>query len=186
MSVIRSIWNGPFFIGKLTQPASVGDVLLKVLEVLWRCFVVISGLALSASVIVIGYSEIEPKLFPPIQDSIAAKAFYAANLPKRSIEARTLNEVENEPCEAGWPVRIVFVNNNSEPITDIRFRLEGYKEGYSNNYVEYEVDGWESDVIIPAGGAVSNCYGVRTIDGVPADALTYEVNVWDASKADQK
>ena len=36
MSILGAIWNGPFDVGKLTQPVSVGDVLLKILEVLWR------------------------------------------------------------------------------------------------------------------------------------------------------
>lgn len=36
----QKIWNGPFYIGKLSQPVSVGDAILKVLETLWRTAVI--------------------------------------------------------------------------------------------------------------------------------------------------
>lgn len=39
----RAIWNGPFYIGPLTRPVSVGDVLMKVLETAWRGAVLIGG-----------------------------------------------------------------------------------------------------------------------------------------------
>ncbi len=33
---VRAVWNGPFFIGPLTQPISFGSALMKILEVMWR------------------------------------------------------------------------------------------------------------------------------------------------------
>lgn len=44
--IIRLVWNGPFHIGKLSPPVSVGDVLLKVLETAWRLILAIVGLLL--------------------------------------------------------------------------------------------------------------------------------------------
>lgn len=57
----RSIWNGPFYIGKLTQPVSVGDVMMKVLETLWRTALV--GVALFAGLIalILGNSRMESR-----------------------------------------------------------------------------------------------------------------------------
>ncbi|MNE31317.1 hypothetical protein D3C87_1296240 [compost metagenome] len=43
----QQIWNGPFFIGKLSQPVSVGDAIMKVLETLWRT-AVLTVLAIAA------------------------------------------------------------------------------------------------------------------------------------------
>jgi hypothetical protein len=43
----RVIWNGPFYIGPLVQPVSLGSALMKVLEVWWRALliVLVGGLA---------------------------------------------------------------------------------------------------------------------------------------------
>ena len=38
---LRAVWNGPFYIGELAQPVSVGDVLMKVLETAWRAAVIV-------------------------------------------------------------------------------------------------------------------------------------------------
>lgn len=38
-SVLKALWNGPFYIGKLEKPISVAEVMLKFLETVWRGFV---------------------------------------------------------------------------------------------------------------------------------------------------
>jgi hypothetical protein len=70
----RSIWNGPFYIGPLERPISVGDVLMKVLETLWRTGLVIVGLATTLLVLVLGWtwktSEDQKRALQQIQISV--------------------------------------------------------------------------------------------------------------------
>lgn len=188
MSIMKSIWNGPFYVGKLTQPVSVGDVLLKILEVLWRAIISIVVLGLSVA----GYIYyVHPVLYPPIKDSISAKALYTANLPEPPPVVRTgsslpsRDEIERQPCAKDFPVRIMVFNNGSRPVTDIRFELEGYAEGYSKNYVEYDMGGLESDRILAPNTGFSGCYRVRTKDGIRPETLTYKVDVWSADEVTQ-
>lgn len=42
--LVRAVWDGPFYIGPLSRPVSVGDVLLKTLETLWRAILSIVAL----------------------------------------------------------------------------------------------------------------------------------------------
>lgn len=37
--ILRAVWNGPFHIGKLERPVSMGDAVMKVLETAWRAVV---------------------------------------------------------------------------------------------------------------------------------------------------
>ncbi|GLT02200.1 hypothetical protein GCM10007897_36050 [Sphingobium jiangsuense] len=37
---IKYIWNGPFYIGQITRPVSIGDVLMKLLETAWRALII--------------------------------------------------------------------------------------------------------------------------------------------------
>jgi hypothetical protein len=188
MTILVAIWNGPFHVGKLAQPVSVGDVLLKILEVLWRAIISIIVLGVSVA----GYVYyVHPVLYPPAKDSISAKALYAANLPEPPPVVRTgasfpsSDEIERKPCAKDFPVRISVFNNGSKPVTDIRFELEGYIEGYSDNYVEYDVRNLTSDRILPPQRGFSGCYRVRTKDGIQPETLTYKVNIWSASEAKQ-
>ena len=41
------VWNGPFYVGPLVQPISVGSAILKVLEVAWRSLIVFLIIVLS-------------------------------------------------------------------------------------------------------------------------------------------
>lgn len=185
MSLLQSIWNGPFFVGKLTQPVSVGDVLLKILEVLWRAIISIIALGLSIA----GYAYyFHPVLYPPVEDSISANALYAANLPEPPPVVRSAaslpsrDEIESKPCAKDFPIRVLIFNNGSKPVTSISFQLEGYAEGYSKNYVEYDMGTQTSDRILAPNAGFSGCYRVRTKDGIQPETLTYKVDVRSASE----
>lgn len=187
MSILQSIWNGPFHVGKLAQPISVGDVLLKILEVMWR--LIISIIALGA--FFAGYiTYIHPKLFPPLKNSITAEAFYAADMlppppPVKTVvggnpPAPTLEELERSPCSKDYPIRISLYNKGSETLTDVRFQLEGFKIGYSTNYLQYE--SMSNDSILNPGFGATGCYAVRTKDQTDPKQLYYKVDVWSASE----
>jgi len=190
MSIIRSIWNGPFHVGKLAQPISVGDVLLKILEVLWRLVISIIALGLSIA----GYAYyVHPKLFPPIEDSITAEAFYSAYsatpavsinvADKNNPPAKSSEAAKQQQCPSDFPVRVTFYNNGSKAVKNIRFELEGFLIGYSTNRLQYQPI--NNDRILPAGYNNYGCYAVRTEQNVSPDQLYYRVNIWSVSELEQ-
>jgi hypothetical protein len=192
MTAMRSIWDGPFFIGKLTQPVSIGDVLLKTLEVLWRVAITLIGLAIVTGTALMAYAYIiGPVFFPPIEDSIVANAFYAADLqepppmvPTIPLGGKpslpTMDELKKEPCTEEFPVRVSLFNNGSSTISSVSLRLEGYTPGFSTNYVE----NWNftDEHILRPGEGWSGCYGVRTKDNVQPSKLKYKIEIWSASE----
>lgn len=195
MTIIRSIWNGPFYVGKLVQPVSVGDVFLKILEVLWRALVVIVGIvAGGAATIAAYYFVVSPLLFPPVKDKVVGTAFYAANLPEPppvvSVTPAggepalpTKEEIQKQPCPKLFPIRITIQNDNDEAVTDVSFDLKGYASGFSANYVR----DWgyrSSDRIMPPGGGWSQCYAVSVASPMKPEDLTYKVELWSASEID--
>jgi hypothetical protein len=62
--LIRYVWNGPFYVGQLTQPISLGSAFLKLLEVLWRFVVLAVTSAFIAWAIYTAWSAII-SLLPP-------------------------------------------------------------------------------------------------------------------------
>lgn len=188
MSILQSIWNGPFHVGKLAQPISVGDVLLKILEVLWRAIISVIALSVCVAVYV---TYIHSALFPPLKDNIIAEAFYAADFvaPPPLVQTVTggsprvpsVDDMETQPCSKDFPVRITFRNTGSKSVTDVRYQLEGYAPGRSDDYLEYQTS-QTSDLILRPGFGFSGCYAARTKDGFDPKMLTYKVDVWSASE----
>jgi hypothetical protein len=187
MSILQSIWNGPFFVGKLTQPVSVGDVLLKILEVLWRAIISMIGLGVSVA----GYFYyVYPVLYPPIKDSITGSAIYAADLPpvvktvslNGKLLAPSKDEIEKTPCSSEFPLRISLFNEGSKTISRINFDVEGYAPGFSTNYVD-GIGYAASERIIRPGQGWSSCYKVSTKNGGNARQLQYKLVVWSAEEA---
>ena len=112
--LVLTIWNGPFYIGPLTRPVSVGDVLLKTLETLWRAILsivvllVVGGLGIAAWVQVI-----EPMFFPPLKSQISATATFddgSAKLPPA---------IGEKPfrCSPDYPIKVAFKNNTNRPMS---------------------------------------------------------------------
>lgn len=189
MSLLSAIWNGPFFVGKLTQPVSVGDVLLKILEVLWRAIILIIVLGVSVA----GYVYyVHPVLYPPVKDSIRAKAFYAADtqrpppLVKTVTGAKSLypsmDEIEAEPCPKDFPIRVSLFNESNTALTNVRFDLEGFLPGFSGNRVQTERGAISDELILSPNRGVSSCYKIETKYATPPKDLSYKVNVWSASE----
>lgn len=65
MRFMRAIWRGPFYVGPLAHPVSLGSAVLKVFEVLWRAIVLLaSGTVLTLCVLAASYvydSEVHPR-----------------------------------------------------------------------------------------------------------------------------
>jgi len=178
--LLRAVWNGPFYIGQLSRPVSVGDVLLKTLETLWRAILsivillIVGGLGIAAWVQII-----EPTFFPPLKTQISASATYddgSANLSPANGE-------KPFRCSPDYPIRVSFKNNSKTTIGHIDFSIEGRPANRSDNVVEGA--SWrEADAIIPAGYTSQSCWAVSFEPGVDPKTLEYKIVIWGATEAD--
>lgn len=183
---IHSIWNGPFFIGKLSPPVSVGDVLLKIMETVWRLLVAAIGLVLLIALALVAWIYVlEPSLFPPLKDQIEVEAMFDDGSGPPPINISPAGAQVEEPfhCSPEFPLKIKFANRSSEPVGRVGFSIEGYEQGRSRNLVRN--GGWrEADAVIPSGYTWTSCWGVWLEKGVEPSQLTYVVKVHSADKAD--
>lgn len=102
----RAIWNGPFYIGPLERPVSVGDVLMKVLETLWRTGLVIIGLAATALVLLLAWT------------------WKTSEEQKRALEQMQIS-VRYDPdiCGADRPLVVTFTNDGRRKITSVSYSV---------------------------------------------------------------
>ena len=178
--LVRAIWNGPFYIGPLSRPVSVGDVLLQTLETLWRAILsivlllIVGGLGIAAWVQII-----EPTFFPPLKTQIIATATFddgSAKLPPA---------IGEKPfrCSPDYPIRVAFKNNSKTTIGHLDFSIEGRPANRSDNVVEGA--SWrQADTIIPAGYTWQSCWAVSVGQGLSPETLDYKVSIWGATEAD--
>ena len=186
----RAIWNGPFHMGALSRPVSVGDVLLKLLETMWRAIValitllVVGGLVIAAWVLVV-----EPTFFPPLQSKIVASASYDDGISPLPPVIRTVTDVPRKGapppfrCTKEYPVKVLFTNTSGKLVSQLSFSIRGMPPGRSGDVIE---DGtWrQADVLIRPGFTWSSCWSFAVRDGYTAETLTYVVEVVSASEAD--
>jgi len=178
--LLRAVWNGPFYIGPLSRPVSVGDVLLKTLETIWRTIlslivlVVVGGLGIAAWMQII-----EPLFFPPLKTQISATATYddgSAKLPV-SIGGKPFR------CSQDYPIKVAFTNNSKATIGHLAFAIEGRPANRSNDVVEGAA--WrEADAIIPAGYTSEACWAISVEPGFDPKTLDYKIVIWGATEAD--
>lgn len=99
--IIRATWNGPFHIGKLSPPTSVGDVLLKVLETAWRLFLVAVSLLVAIGLsLVVWIYLLNPVFFSSLKDQVPAPASNAAT-PEPQLSLTTLEQSDWEKIGMG-------------------------------------------------------------------------------------
>lgn len=184
--IVRSIWNGPFFIGKLSPPVSVGDVLLKIMETVWRLLVAAIGLVLLIALALVAWIYVlEPLLFPPLKDQIYVEASVddGSGPPPINIGSASAKAEKPFRCSPEFPLKVRFANRSDVSIGKIGFSIEGYARGRSRNLVRN--GGWrEADAVIPPGYTWTSCWGVWLEEGVEPSQLTYIVNVSSAEEAD--
>lgn len=155
---VRAAWNGPFHIGPLARPASVGDVLLKLLETTWRAAFIaaLTGGAVWSAVEVSGLWA-EP--YKPLEEQVE----FTVQLP-------------SEICtEKQYPMFVGVVNRSAERIGSVSFTVHAYQEGKSTDWAA-EPDGYVDDTILKPGEGAGYCYErPRLRDGLsPGTKLVYQ------------
>ena len=158
----RAVWNGPFFIGKLTRPVTLGEVAMKVLETLWRGGVLIA-LLVAGTVAAIAAGEAWPE-----EKSLAAQIVGTADLA-------------DPQCNGAYPLHIAFKNNSKERVGRVAFRLAVYEQYRTTNLAAYPTDDIVSDAIIPAGRTSHQCLQAPSlIEPRDLKGLTFAVTVDEA------
>lgn len=186
----RAIWNGPFYIGKLAQPASVGDVLLKVLETIWRTVVaLILLIAIGLGIGGLWVQLLAPLMFPPLKDQIVATAIYDVEgvTPPPIVQKGSDRPETKFRCTADYPLKVIFRNRSSETAAEIGFAIEARRSGYSKNLVSYSQSTYENDYILRPGRAAAQCWSLPGFGEAEVDPseLEYGVKIeWAYPKKD--
>lgn len=168
----HAMWNGPFYIGKISQPASVGDVLLKVLETLWRAIISIALVALGGLFAALVWMLWGDRLFPPLKDQIVATAEFA------------WNEGQESDCTSEQPVKVTFENTSDKSIEYMQFYVEVFLEGHSTPSGDLGL--LSTDIIIPPNHKAQNCFAFPEIY-ISGDEETYvatDPDTWVLSDVD--
>jgi len=178
--LIRTVWNGPFHVGPLSRPVSVGDVLLKLLETLWRTVLLVLAVVVAGAIGILAWAQfIEPAFFPPLKSQISAVVSYddgSAKLPPADGE-------KPFRCTPDYPIKIAFHNNSNKSVGHIDFAIEGRSANRSSNVVEGGA--WrQADPVTPAGYTWQSCWAVSVQQGYDPKALDYKVEIWGATEAD--
>lgn len=158
----RAVWNGPFYIGKLARPVSLGDVAMKVLETIWRgAILFVTVIAVVIAVAVAWDARPTP---PSLADQIVGTA-----------------SLGNPDCDATYPLHVALKNNSKQRVGTINFRVAVYEPGRSTNLAAVGSDTYTSDVIIPAAKTLTMCWQAPSLsEERPMAGLRLVVNVTDA------
>jgi hypothetical protein len=184
--LFKAIWTGPFSVGPLIQPISVGTSILKILEVAWKLSIAIVFLFVTLIVFLRVWQPIDQAMNPPARSFVRASIAYddgrASTPPAISFPNGKPMRSPAQPfrCNADYPIRIILHNEGNKPVQDVSFSLEGRVPGTSTNRVE---DGsWhQSDAIIGADRYVGECYYFIVEDGFNSADLKYNIDILNAS-----
>lgn len=187
MKLITAIWNGPFYIGKLSQPVTVGDVLLKLLETLWRAVVSVIAilLALGASLAAWIY-VIEPVIFPPAKGKVEISADYddgtgvvITNIPPPGGGSYAKQPPKPFRCSKDYPIKVTIMNKSRDEITDVTFSLEAFMPNSSRNVIKTS-GSYRNDVVLKPKSGWITCYSAEIEQGFDANSLVFKAKVLDA------
>lgn len=160
LSATQAIWNGPFYVGKLEQPVKLGDVVLKVLETVWRGGVLVSVAALVAIGV---YTAIDIK-----KDWDSEK--FINHDPALSLDGRLRMAVTypDSGCDSNKPVGVKITNLSNDRIDWYKWSFAANYEGHSTNLL-WGKDGsyFDNDLVISPRGSVEFCHAIPpALDGL--------------------
>lgn len=135
--VLRAVWDGPFSLGSLSRPASLGDVLAKIIEIVWKSVISVFGVLVVSVLAVVGYSLYLDATRPSAEDIVLTIR---------------LNDVG---CSSEFPVGIIAKNNSSHTVKSMNYSIYANEIGRSTNLVEYGY--LSSDFIVGPGEVVAWC-----------------------------
>ncbi|WP_157783472.1 hypothetical protein [Rhizorhabdus wittichii] len=141
-TILVGIWNGPFHMPPLARPVSVGDVLLKILETIWRGLIgLVAIAALIAGAIYLWVEYVGPR---PLGEKIIGHAV-----------------IDKKVCsDEKYPLAIALTNSSSKSIGSVRFDIEARRRGNSANLNEYDSRYPETTWIINPKSWIRQCWAL--------------------------
>jgi len=189
-SIIFAFWDGPFHVGVLSSPVSIGDVLLKVLETIWRAAALLFLLGLALAVFVLGAivwdEHLESVFSPPLESKVSAEVHhYEGPMPDGwpLLENADGSAGFSVPCMSTYPLSVTFSNESDRPIGRTVFSIVGTYPGRTSNQLDY-ASNLESDAVILPGYKWQTCYSARHPADVDLSSLNYSAEIIDVQEAD--
>lgn len=155
---------GLSILARSPNPVSVGDVLMKILETIWRFLVsVVAIAAAGAAVIYIQYLREEP--YVPLERKIETAASYEPGVR----------------CAPDHPIYVRFKNKSNEEIGRIDFSIEAREFGRSTNLAAYN----ESylDYVLGSDGVADACFKLPSVSSsVALQNLRWSASISEAAR----
>lgn len=145
--MLGAVWSGPFSLGPLKRPATVGDIIAKMLEVIWK-----SLMALVAAALAIGATV------------GVASLWTQATSPQPS-DIQLIAKARDPECDPDLPFSITATNESSSTVSSLTYSIQATEEGRSTNLVKRYA--WESDFLISPGKTVAWCIETPRLEPLP-------------------
>jgi hypothetical protein len=157
--VLNAIWSGPFSIGPLVQPVSVGSAILKIIEVLWKVSIVGLLFLLAAFVFFRTLEYFEEAANPSLGSQIVASAKY-----------------DPLACGKENPIAVKLENNSQSKLNSANVDIIITLTGRSTNLNKNPSVDW--DLILDPGKSDILCYAIpQSVTENPIE-LEFSVDLW--------
>lgn len=156
---LNAIWSGPFSIGPLVQPVSVGSAILKIIEVLWKASIVGLLFLLVAFVFFQTLEYFEEDADLPLEWQIVASAKY-----------------DPLACGKESPIAVKLENESQSKLKSAQVDIIINLTGRSTNLNKNPSVDW--DLIVDPGKSDNLCYVIpQSVIENPTE-LEFSVDLW--------
>lgn len=155
----RAIWEGPFAVGPLIQPVSLGAALLRVLEVMWKFGIALLTAGAVALALAAVWVPIDRALNPSLTSQLVGEAHF-----------------DPASCGKDLPILVILRNRSESVLASAQIDLRIKQSGRSTNLNKEPSLDW--DAIVQPGKANALCYGFPSDIAVDPKTLTYSVDIW--------
>lgn len=160
MSWASRVWGGPFRTPPLQHPITVGWVLLKILETIWRLVLVIALVAAA----------------------IGGFVWYSQENPLSSKVKVELNRPYPACTDPKYPVSVTLTNKTGKTLGEIDVAFHLYERGRTVDVASYSSRNIELRDIVPAGHWVRYCFRMPQSEAGSDGPFTVVAEVTYAAK----
>lgn len=159
MRTLERAWDGPFKTPPLQQPISVGWVFLKVLETLWRTFLILC-VVVTVFLGFVWWSERNP-----LSSGISVELSPSTDYCQRK----------------GWPITAHIVNKTRKTIGELGLQFRVYPQGTSQD-VANGLSSPELHNILTPGQSLDWCFAMPEVEAGATGPYTVAADVTYASE----
>jgi len=143
MHWLRGVWDGPFRTPPLAQPITVGWVVLKLFETLWR-LLLIACILIGLAIVGIWISSLNP---------LASQ-----------ISIKVSRENRSDCLAKGWLIHVDIENRSRKTVGEVHLQLRVYPQGKSEDVALYLSANHDLHDIIRPGEALSYCMAMPELE----------------------